>query len=323
MLSTHVHALFVPGGLLTTATTIPRLEAVAMASEPIPHTYGQDDQGDSGGTAEGTSDLVSDALLPSDALLTANVVAIPALMDDNLLDLPSPKDAQRNTAVLLSAASGTALLVALAVMDYAQPGMPWLHVAQHVPLAIWAAYQRAVIAHPVVVKAALTGATYVIGDVIAQVVQQQQQIVQLELAPRSLRDNLLRINFWRYVRSGLAGLLFLGPLAHFYYEFVAEALGAWPTLCKIALDQTAYLALYNTVYYLVLGRLAGRPLVQVARQYSEQFWQLLRAGWRLWPFVGVITYTFIPTAHRVLFVDVVEIAYSAILSQLTTEFGDQ
>ena len=38
---------------------------------------------------------------------------------------------------------------------------------------------------------------------------------------------------------------------------------------------------------------------------APMFWQLLRAGWRLWPFVGVITYTIIPTAHRVLFVDLV------------------
>ena len=49
----------------------------------------------------------------------------------------------------------------------------------------------------------------------------------------------------------------------------------------------------------------------MARQYSAQFWRLLRAGWKLWPFVGVITYTYVPTAHRVLFVDLVEIAYSA------------
>lgn len=120
----------------------------------------------------------------------------------------------------------------------------------------------------------------------------------------------------------MAGFFFLGPLAHFYYEFVAESLAAWPTLVKIALDQTVYLAFYNTVYYLVLGQLARRPFLTVARQYAGQFWQLLRAGWRLWPFVGVITYTVIPTAHRVLFVDVVEIAYSAILSRLTSDTED-
>jgi len=263
--------------------------------------------------------FVDDALLPSEALLTASLVAIPALIDDDLLDLPNPRYASHNAAVLLGAAGTTALLITASAIDYAVPGMPLATVVRHLPLAVWAAYIRAVTAYPVIVKSALTGVTYVIGDMIAQVVQQQQQIVQLELAPRSLRDNLLRMDLWRYLRSGAAGLLFLGPLAHFYYEFVAESLGAWPAVAKVALDQTLYLSLYNTVYYLVLGWLAGRPLVEVATQYTKQFWQLLSAGWKLWPFVGVITYTLIPTAHRVLFVDVIEVAYSAILSRLTTE----
>ena len=341
-ISAHALALSAPGlaGRFTPMMTTPRLPALHMESkemeikemEPkeieskeIPYTYAeyveyrQDDDEVAEKEEQEDLSISDDALLPSDALLTANAVAIPALVEDNLLDLPNPKDADKNAAVLWVSTIGTALLVAAAAVQYAQPGMTRLHVIRHLPLAMWIAYQSAVTAYPVMVKATLTGVTYVLGDVIAQVVQQQQQIVQLGLAPRSLRDNILRTNFWRYVRSGLAGLLFLGPLAHFYYEFVAESLSHWPTVCKIALDQTLYLSFYNTVYYLVLGWLARRPLLTVVKQYSEQFWQLLRAGWRLWPFVGVITYTIIPTAHRVLFVDLVEIAYSAILSRLTTE----
>ena len=321
------HAVSMPG--MMNAATRPRLAAVQMTSKDIPYTYDEylvyrngDESADDRPVEDEYMVWVDDALLPSGSLLGASSVAIPALMDDNLMDLPNPKDANRNGAVLLASAGGTALLVAGAAMDFAQPGMSLFYVARHLPIACWAAYLRAVAAYPVMIKAALTGVTYVMGDMIAQVVQQQQQIVQLELAPRSLRDNLLRTDFWRYVRSGLAGFLFLGPLAHFYYDFVAESLGHWPTLWKIALDQTFYLAFYNTVYYLVLGCLARRPLVEVARQYSGQFWQLLRAGWRLWPFVGVLTYTVIPRAHRVLFVDVIEIAYSAILSRLTTESQD-
>ena len=298
------------------------------APKDIPYTYDEyvayregTWEGDTSGEAEAEEEenIVDDALLPSDALLTANAVAIPALIEENLMDLPNPKYSQRNEMVLNAFTIGTVLLVTKNAMDYAQPGMSRLTVLRHLPLAVWAAYQRAVTAYPVLVKSALTGFTYVLGDVIAQVVQQQQQILQLGLAPRSLRDNLLRMDFWRYVRSGVAGLLFLGPLAHFYYDWVAETLGHWPTLSKIALDQTLYLSFYNSVYYLTLGWLARRPLLEVGRQYAAQFWQLLKAGWRLWPFVGVITYTVVPRAHRVLFVDVIEIAYSAILSRLTTE----
>ena len=267
--------------------------------------------------------LLEDALLPAEygmaTMLTSDSVAIPALIEDDLFQLPNPKYARENGAFLLAAASGTGLMIAASALDYYTPGMPVLEVIQHLPNAMWASYQNAVDAYPVAVKAGLTGVTYMIGDMIAQLVQQQQQIKLLELPPRSLRDNLLRMDIWRYARAGVVGLVFLGPLAHFYYEYVADNFGSWPTLCKIALDQTLYLAFYNTLYYLVLGQLAGRPLSEVTTQYSDQFWQLLTAGWKLWPFVGLITYTFVPTEHRVLFVDVIEIAYSAILSQLTSD----
>jgi len=264
------------------------------------------------------AELADEALLPSE-LLTADSVAVPALLEDNLLDLPNPRYASQNAAVLITAASSAVLVVAMSVAEFAPPGTSILGLLRRLPLSLWASYLRAVAAYPVAVKAALTGVTYVIGDMIAQVVQQQQQILQLQLAPRSLRDSLLRMDVWRYARAGLAGVVFLGPLAHVYYDLVAHFCAGWPTLAKVALDQTLYLALYNSIYYLTLGRLAGRPLLEVARQYSAQFWRLLRAGWKLWPFVGVITYTYVPTAHRVLFVDLVEIAYSAILSTMTTD----
>ena len=37
--------------------------------------------------------------------------------------------------------------------------------------------------------------------------------------------------------------------------------------------------------------------------------QLMNAGWKLWPAVGLITYTIIPLRHRLLWVDAIEIVY--------------
>mmetsp|Transcript_35639 Transcript_35639/g.116393 ORF Transcript_35639/g.116393 Transcript_35639/m.116393 type:complete len:142 (+) Transcript_35639:666-1091(+) len=61
----------------------------------------------------------------------------------------------------------------------------------------------------------------------------------------------------------------------------------------------------------------GRPAA------PPQFWLLLTAAWRLWPLVGVVTYNFVPHEHRVLFVDAIEIAYSAILSTLTAKHSSE
>ena len=102
----------------------------------------------------------------------------------------------------------------------------------------------------------------------------------------------------RYLRSGLVGVFPLGPLAHTYYELVGSWLGHWPTACKIALDQTLYLATYNSVYFLGLGVLAGRPARAVLQQYRGVWWTLLTAGWQIWPWVGIVTYSYVPQVRR-------------------------
>ena len=109
-----------------------------------------------------------------------------------------------------------------------------------------------------------------------------------------------------------------GPLAHFYYDFVGT-LESWPILSKILLDQTAYLAFYNTVYYVALTVLAGKSFGEAVEEYKGSFWLLLTSGWKLWPLVGIVTYTLIPQQNRVLWIDGIEIIYSALLSTLANK----
>ena len=180
MISAHAFVLhrmkLTGGGLIAATTKVPRLHAMAMENPEGPFTYAEYrasrfDETTSSEDEETTSsedeeaqeptDIVNDALLPSDGLLAANVVAIPALSDDNLLDLPNPKDTKRNAAVLLLSASGTALLFAVSGMEFAQPGMSGFYIAKHLPLAVWQAYQRAVAAYP-----ANTYVTAVTGNVV-------------------------------------------------------------------------------------------------------------------------------------------------------------
>lgn len=335
-----------------------------------------------------SSEMAEEARLPTSFLLASAVVAVPALIEAHAaaeaeLQMPGPKVFLCNAAVLVG--SSMAFLLWLCVStarlapattssntaSWSEAAAEWL---QGVPGAAWHAYQAELAERPVVVKALLTGWTYVVGDMIAQLVQQTHEVVRQQLRPRPCLEKLLRMDqvcpcaphvpctparrasHWsasrhpaacaqgRYLRSGLVGLCPLGPFAHWYYEFVATRLGEWPVACKIFLDQTlcaprpaahaplappavpdaclrrraADLASYNSLYYLGLGILSGRPPLEVAAQYRQQCWQLLTAGWRIWPWVGIVTYTYIPQEHRVLFVDLVEIVYSAMLSTLTS-----
>ena len=69
--------------------------------------------------------------------------------------------------------------------------------------------------------------------------------------------------------------------------------------------------------------LAGKSFGEAVEEYKMKFWLLLTSGWKLWPLVGIVTYTLIPQNNRVLWIDGIEIIYSALLSSLTNEEGDE
>ena len=267
---------------------------------------------------------LDNAAIPVPNAMASEAFTVPALVEGDAIPPPEPMVLTRvtfNAALLASTATITFFGVCLATFQHAGAGSsPHTLLVSVIP-ATWSVYQQAVTAHPIAVKAVLTGITYVMGDMIAQVIQLRQAMAADDRRDNSRRgiSYSLLMDPWRYLRSGLVGLVVLGPLAHYYYDFVASALSSWPWPCKILLDQTIYLAFYNTIYYVLLGTLAGRSLASVWSSYCSQFWTLLTAGWKLWPAIGIITYNFIPTEHRVLFVDAVEIIYSALLSWLSND----
>jgi protein Mpv17 len=209
-----------------------------------------------------------------------------------------------NEALLLSVLAITAYSIFTIDSSFWRGWYP-NEILLRIPVDNWRAYEGAVSADPVPIKAALTGATYFVGDWLAQTLELKQKA-------RSWRD----ADRPRIAKNALVGLLLLGPLAHFYYDFVTDCLDGWPIPAKIALDQTVYLGLYNTLYCVALGALGGRGWEDIVEEARTTFIPLITAGWKLWPLVGIVTYTLIPPEHRVLWIDAIEVFYSVILSTI-------
>jgi protein Mpv17 len=212
-----------------------------------------------------------------------------------------------NEALLLSVLAITAYSVLTINLSSWRGWYPG-EILLRVPIDNWRAYEQAVSSYPVPIKAALTGATYFIGDWLAQALELKQKASSWREADRP-----------RIVKNALVGLLLLGPLAHFYYDFVTDSLDSWPIPAKIALDQTVYLGTYNTLYCVSLGVLGRRAWGDVAKEVRTTFIPLITAGWKLWPLVGIVTYTLIPPEHRVLWIDAIEVFYSVILSTIANQ----
>lgn len=85
-------------------------------------------------------------------------------------------------------------------------------------------------------------------------------------------------------------------------------------LVKVGIDQTVWSLFWNSTYYVLLGLLKMESPQVIVSTVRSTWWDLLKAGWRLWPLVHIFTYGVIPVQHRLLFVDAVELVWVSILS---------
>lgn len=259
----------------------------------------------------GSIDTEVDA--PLDALEEGGfqTVVIPPLAGESLVPAVP---ATRLINGLMAGGLITALLMSFLTVDSEiWRGWTLTEVALRLLPDSWKAYEDALEVDPVAVKAAITAATYFIGDWLAQSIELKSLYPN---APGAwLEADITRL--WRGCFIGAP----LGILAHYYYGFSDSVLAEWPFIAKIVLDQTAYLFVYNSCYFLGTGVMSGKSPISAFQDYRTKAWKLMTAGWKLWPLVGLITYTIIPLRHRLLWVDAIEIVYSAILSSLSNDGG--
>jgi protein Mpv17 len=208
-----------------------------------------------------------------------------------------------------------ALLVGVSALVFAKVSMidadvsrGWsaAEVARHVPLGLWQSYMSILTDSPIATKAVTSATVYTIGDVIAQT------------ADGTSIDDLDRA---RTLRSMLAGLIGHGPLSHVWYN-VSENLFTnlfhltawWSFIPKIGLDQFFWGPIWNNTYLLLLGLMKGESVEKIWEDVKTTTVPLVLSGLKLWPLAHCVTYGLIPVENRLLWVDLVEIAWVTILA---------
>ena len=156
-------------------------------------------------------------------------------------------------------------------------------------LWLYREYEKAALAFPIVTKSATSGIAYFLGDSIAQAQAQKPA------------------DYGRLVRATLAGFISHGPQLHFWTLFLEWS--ALPLLVKVLLDQTLFALYLNGAYAVLTETLQGRSPRSALAKAKAAALPCLFAGWRFWPLAHLITYTVIPLHLRVLWVDVLEVAW--------------
>ncbi|RID70770.1 hypothetical protein BRARA_C02758 [Brassica rapa] len=211
-----------------------------------------------------------------------------------------------NAAIVLAA--GTVAVTKLLSIDHDYwHGWTLYEILRYAPEHNWVAYEQILKTNPVLAKMAISGVVYSLGDWIAQCYEGKP---------------LFEFDRTRVLRSGLVGFTLHGSLSHYYYQF-CEALFPfqdwWVVPAKVAFDQTVWSAIWNTIYYTVLGLLRFQSPAKVFGEIKTTFWPMITAGWKLWPLAHLVTYGVIPVDQRLLWVDCIELIWVTILSTYSNE----
>nr|QHD26879.1 22 kDa peroxisomal membrane protein [Saccharum hybrid cultivar] len=211
-----------------------------------------------------------------------------------------------NTAIVLGASTYALTKLLTVDQDYWH-GWTIFEILRYMPEHNWSAYEEALKANPVLAKMMISGVVYSLGDRIAQCYE-GKPIFDFDRA--------------RMFRSGLVGFTLHGSLSHYYYH-ICEALFPfkdwWVVPAKVAFDQTIWSAIWNSIYFVVLGFLRLESPTTIYSELKSTFWPMLTAGWKLWPFAHLITYGVVPVEQRLLWVDCVELVWVTILSTYSNE----
>ncbi|KAK2993002.1 hypothetical protein RJ640_004514, partial [Escallonia rubra] len=211
-----------------------------------------------------------------------------------------------NGTIVLAAGSFAVTKLLTIDQDYWH-GWTLYEIVRYAPQHNWIAYEEALRTNPVLAKMVISGVVYSIGDWIAQCYEGKP---------------LFEFDRTRMFRSGLVGFTLHGSLSHYYYQF-CEALFPfqdwWVVPVKVVFDQTAWAALWNSIYFVILGFLRFESPQNIFSEWKATFWPMLTAGWKLWPFAHIVTYGVIPVEQRLLWVDCVELIWVTILSTLSNE----
>ncbi|KAI8104481.1 hypothetical protein M9434_003036 [Picochlorum sp. BPE23] len=163
-------------------------------------------------------------------------------------------------------------------------------------------YNSALKKHPVTTKAFTSLVGFAIGDRIAQT-----------MGGAGSFDTL------RFLRMSLYGVLIDGPVGHYFYRFLDTKI--YPeapksnaaVLGKTAVDQLVWAPIMTCVFLAFLTTLEGHP-ESIMEVIQRKLAPIFLANLTVWPVAHLINFRFVPPEQRILFNNIVAIAWTTYLS---------
>ncbi|XP_064381867.1 protein Mpv17-like [Halichondria panicea] len=177
---------------------------------------------------------------------------------------------------------------------------------QRIAVRIWKGYVSILDSRPLLTQAITTGVVCGLGDVIAQSCVEGRRWKQYSLQ--------------RTAKMAAIGLCFTGPVLRTWFLTLDKYLGPSTTsavvLKKVFLDQVAFAPLLVGSLLSLFALSQSLSISHVKEKLRGDYFNLLFASYKLWPFVQVVNFYFIPLKFRVNFLNIISLFWNTYVAWL-------
>lgn len=153
---------------------------------------------------------------------------------------------------------------------------------------------------PILTKAATSASVFCASDFSAQLIEGKRKLDKTRLM----------------LTTAIGGLYF-APAAHLWYGTITQLIpgnSLLEVLAKAALGQVFFGPLVTCVFFAAACLQADRSLYNLPRKIKADLLSIQLAGIGFWPFVDLISYSFIPINYIPLFVNLASFVWTIFLS---------
>jgi len=169
----------------------------------------------------------------------------------------------------------------------------------------WKAYTDALDSNPLPTKAMTSLVGWALGDYLAQVF--------ISGGPFDMK---------RFITLSVFGLIYHGPSGHFFYDWLDEKIPGNEfkiVASKVAIDQILWCPIFMTVFFTYLGLVNGDSMSVIGTKIKNDLLSACQGSWKVWPVVHAVSFRFVPTKFRLLYINTVQIAFNMFLSIIGTK----
>ncbi|OAD62306.1 Protein Mpv17 [Eufriesea mexicana] len=168
-------------------------------------------------------------------------------------------------------------------------------------------YQRLLTKYPLITQATQAGTLMALGDQIAQNLIEQRQIKNLD--------------FVRTAQFASIGFFIAGPVTRTWYGILDKYVGSkggMVVLKKVSYDQLFFAPAFLAVLLSTIGILQGNDLEQLKVKLYNEYPDILKNNYKLWPMVQLFNFYFIPLQYQVLIVQSIALLWNTYISYRTS-----